>query len=122
MTTSTPKEIRKKSKGSMLTRFLGRIFWYFGRIIWVPEETAKDLVEQGSAALCTWPNIWGGLLLPGPDYPPSPGIFTMDQSVQLSVHGWIIGADICPRGRTIWGPGYSPLLNPDNPPPGLQRL
>jgi hypothetical protein len=41
----------RRAKVQCLPGFLGRIFRYFGRTIRVPEETAEDLVEQGSAAL-----------------------------------------------------------------------
>jgi hypothetical protein len=54
----------RRAKVHCLPGFLSQIFWYLSLIIWVPKETAKDQSVQLSR--------WGGLLVPGPDYPPSP--------------------------------------------------
>jgi hypothetical protein len=103
------------------------------------KETAKDLSVQ----LPRWgADIWGGLLAPGLDYP-RPQIFGVEYwsqgrisaplgiSLKTSVCSSLDGAGYLALGLDIWPwgqifqmgeGGYSTPLNPDIPPPGLQRL
>jgi hypothetical protein len=95
----------RRSKVSCLPGFLGRIFWYFGWIIRVPEETAKDLVEQGFTSLCIGANYWLDISYQGQIIYLLE--FSLDQGVQLSILGMNYWADYCPQARLsapdIWG-------------------
>jgi hypothetical protein len=100
MATSTPKEKGRRANVHNLPGFLGRIFWYPGRIIRAPKETDLSVQLRGwggylgriigpTSGLSTPPpppGYLGQIIGPGAGISAAPRNFTKDLGVQHS--GW----------------------------------